>query len=307
VRPIAPISTDRSVRFEIADQAIAIGFWINAGLMVMKLLAGYFGHSEAVFADGLESGCDFAAMLSAMIALKIGRKPFDQEHPYGHGKAESIAAILVSLVILATGVGIFYRSIETILEAKSVEPQLIAVLTAASTIIIKEALCRYTLTVSRKLGSPAVDAIAKDHRKDALTSVATLIGVAGAYFGVGLMDPLAAGLTAFFIFYIGWKTFWGATDDLMDGQPSQGLIAAATAIIENVPGIEHIHEIRGRRTGQYLIIDLKLDMDPEMTVRQSHAIATQVKRLIFARFPNVGDVMVHINPHEEEHEDLIRL
>ena len=105
------IATDRSLRFGIADQAIAIGFWINAGLMVMKLLAGYFGHSEAVFADGLESACDFAAMLSAMIALKIGRKPFDQEHPYGHGKAESIAAILVSLIIFATGVGILYRSV----------------------------------------------------------------------------------------------------------------------------------------------------------------------------------------------------
>ena len=301
------ISTDRSTRFGIADQVVAIGFWINAGLMVMKLLAGYFGHSEAVFADGLESACDFAAMLSVMIALKIGRKPFDQEHPYGHGKAESIAAILVSLVILTTGVGILYRSITTILREDPVEPQLIAVLTAAATIIIKEALCRYTISASKKLGSPAVDAIAKDHRKDALTSVATLIGVAGAYFGVGLMDPLAAGLTAFFIFYIGGKTFRGATHDLMDGQPPQGLFADVTAAIDKVPGIEHIHEIRGRRSGQYLIIDLKLDMDPKMTVRQSHAVAAVVKRLIFARFPNVGDVMVHINPHEEEHEDLIRL
>jgi cation diffusion facilitator family transporter len=301
------ISTDRSTRFSIADQAIAIGFWINASLMVMKLLAGYFGHSEAVFADGLESACDFAAILSAMVALKIGRKPFDQEHPYGHGKAESIAAILVSLVIFSTGVGILYRSITTIMQEDSVEPQLIAVLTAAATIIIKEALCRYTLSVSKKLGSPAVDAIAKDHRKDALTSVATLIGVTGAYFGAGLMDPLAAGLTAFFIFYIAWKTFSSATHDLMDGQPPQELIADVTATIDKVPGIENIHEIRGRRTGQYLIIDLKLDMDPYMTVKQSHEIAVEVKRLIFKRFPNVGDVMVHINPHEDEHEDLIRL
>jgi cation diffusion facilitator family transporter len=191
------MSIDRSVRFGISDQAIAIGFWINACLMVMKLLAGYFGHSEAVFADGLESACDFAAMLSVMIALKIGCKPFDQEHPYGHGKAESIAAILVSLVIFATGVGILYRSIMTIMQGDSIEPQLIAVLTATATIVIKDALCRYTFSVSRKLGSPAVDAITKDHRKDSLTSAVTLIGVAGAYFGVGLMDPLAAGLTAF--------------------------------------------------------------------------------------------------------------
>jgi cation diffusion facilitator family transporter len=301
------ISLERSVRFGIADQIIAIGFWINACLMVVKLLAGYFGNSEAVFADGIESACDFVAILSAMIALKIGRKSYDREHPYGHGKAESIAAILVSLVIFATGCGILYKSIRTIVDGAYAEPQLIAVLAALATIIIKEMLYRYTSSVSRKLESPAVEAIANDHRKDALTSVATLIGVGGAYFGVVLMDPLAAGLTAIFIFYIAVTTFNNATRDLMDSQPPGELISEITAIAERVPGIEHIHGIRGRRSGQYLIIDLKLDMDPEMTVKRSHEIAVDVKRLIFERFPNVGDVMVHINPHEEEHEDLIRL
>jgi cation diffusion facilitator family transporter len=298
---------DRSVRFGLADRAIAIGFWINAFLMVLKLLAGYFGHSEAVFADGMESACDFVAILSAMIALKIGRKPFDKDHPYGHGKAESIAAIFVSLVIFATGGGILYKSIMTIVERNYVEPQMIAVLAALATIIIKEILYRYTQSVSRKLESPAVEAIARDHRKDALTSIATLIGVGGAYFGAALMDPLAAGLTAFFIFYIGGKTLHGATHDLMDGQPPPNLITSVKAIAERVHGIEHVHEIRGRRSGQYLIVDLKLDMDPDMTVKQSHAITVTVKRLIFEQFPNVGDVMVHVNPHEETHEDLIRL
>jgi len=298
---------DRSVRFGIADQIIAIGFWINACLMVVKLLAGHLGNSEAVFADGMESACDFVAILSAMIALKIGRKSYDNEHPYGHGKAESIAAILVSLVIFATGCGILYKSVRTIVDGDYAEPQLIAVLAALATIIIKETLYRYTSSVSRKLESPAVEAIAKDHRKDALTTVATLIGVGSAYFGVVLMDPLAAGLTAVFIFYIAGTTFHSATRDLMDSQPPGELISEITAIAERVPGIEHIHGIRGRRSGQYLIIDLKLDMDPEMTVKRSHEIAVDVKRLIFERFPNVGDVMVHINPHEEEHEDLIRL
>ena len=298
---------NRSIRFGMADRAIVIGFWINACLMMIKLLAGYFGKSEAVFADGLESACDFVAMLFAMIALKIGRKPLDSTHPYGHGKAESIAAIFVSLVIVATGLGILYTSITTIVARDYVEPQLIAVLAALVTIIVKEVLYRYTRSVAKKLDSPAVEAIAKDHRKDALTSIATLIGVTGAFVGAALMDPLAAGLTAFFIFYIGGKTFISATYDLMDGQPPTDLIAAVTAITEKVPGIEHVHQIRCRRSGQYLIVDLKLDMDPNMTVKQSHAITVEVKRLIFERFPNVGDVMVHVNPHEETHEDLIRL
>ena len=300
-------SMERYERFGMADRVIAIGFWINAILMVVKLLAGHFGHSEAVFADGMESAADFVAILASMVALKIGRKPLDDDHPYGHGKAESIAAILVSLIIFATGGGILYQAIITIMDKDYGEPQLIAVLAALATIVIKETLFRYTRHVSEKLQSPAVEAIAKDHRKDALTSVVTLIGVVGAYFGAGLMDHLAAGLTAFFIFHIGWETFRNATNDLMDGQPPKELITAVTAIAEGVPGVEHVHQIRSRRSGQYLIVDLKLDMDPEMTVKESHDITSKVKRLIFERFPNVGDVMIHINPHEEQHEDLIRL
>ena len=300
-------SMERYERFGMADRVIAVGFWINAILMVMKLLAGHFGHSEAVFADGMESAADFVAILASIIALKIGRKPFDDDHPYGHGKAESIAAILVSLVIFTTGGGILYKATMTIIERNYAEPQLIAVLAALATIVIKETLFRYTRRVSKKLGSPAVEAIARDHRKDALTSIATLIGVGGAYFGAALMDPLAAGLTALFIGHIGWQTFRNAANDLMDGQPPKELITAVTAIAAGVPRVEHVHEIRSRRSGQYLIVDLKLDMDPEMTVKESHRITSDVKRLIFERFPNVGDVMIHINPHEEEHEDLIRL
>lgn len=297
----------RTERFNRADRVIKIGFWINGLLMIMKLLAGHFGNSEAVFADGVESACDFVAILSTIIALNIGRKPFDEKHPYGHGKAESLSAILVSLVIFSTGAGILYKAVKTIMAGAYEEPQLIAVLAAFATIFIKEWLCRFSLKVGGSLGSPAVMAIAKDHRKDAVTSVATLIGVTGAFFGVKIMDPLAAGLTAFFIFHIGYETFRSAAHDLMDGQPPQELLNSISMLAEGVDGVEHVHEIKGRRSGQYMIVDLKLDMDPEMTVKQSHAIATEVKRLIFERFPNVGDVMIHINPHDEEHEDLIRL
>ncbi len=298
---------DRNERFGQADRVIAVGFYVNALLMVFKLLAGYFGKSEAVFADGVESACDFIAILSTMIALRIGRRPFDTDHRYGHGKAESIAAIVVSLVILATGAGILWNAARTIYHRTFAEPQLIAVLAAVSTIVIKESLFRYSRRISRRLGSPAVEAIARDHRKDALTSVATVIGVSSAYGGWVLMDPLAAGLTAFFIFHIAFETFRNAAHDLMDGQPSGELISEITVLAEGVTGVEHVHEIRGRRSGQFLIVDLKLDMDPMMTVKQSHDIAVTVKQLIFEKYPTIGDVMIHINPHDESHTDMIRL
>jgi cation diffusion facilitator family transporter len=255
----------------------------------------------------MESAADFIAILSSMIALRIGSQPYDEAHPYGHGKAESISAIVVSLVIFGTGGWILYRAVHTIIDGTYEVPGAVAVAAAFLTIITKEALYRYSITVGKRLGSPAILAAATDHRKDAITSVSTLIGVTGAFFGLTIMDPIAAGLTSLFIFHIGYETFMGAAHDLMDGRPADECIGDIAKLAEGVEGVEHVHEIRCRRSGQYLIVDLKLDMDPDMTVRRSHTIATEVKRRIFEGFPHVGDVMIHINPHEEEHEDLIRL
>lgn len=218
-----------------------------------------------------------------------------------------MAALLISLVICATGIWIFVDAVQTILRHDFKAPGWIAVAAAALTIIIKEWLYRFSSATGTLLESPSLLAIAQDHRKDAMTSIATLAGVAGAFLGWGIMDPLAAALTSFFILHIGWETFRGAAHDLMDGSVHGEYIQDVTKLAEAVEHVEHVHEIRARRSGQYIIIDLKLDMDPDMTVKQSHDVATEVKRRIFERFSNVGDVMIHINPHDEEHEDLIRL
>jgi len=298
----------RDERFSRADALIKLGFWINALLMVMKLSAGYYGRSEAVFADGVESAADFIAILTTMMALKVSRQRYDRDHPYGHGKAESLSAMLVALLIIATGGAILFKAVTVATSGRLPQPELIAVLAAIATVAIKEALFRYTDRVGGKLGSPAVTAIAKDHRKDALTSIATVIGVTGAFLGFPLLDPLAAGLTSIFIFHIGWETLRHAAHDLMDGQAPTELLTEISALAEGIDGVEHVHEIRGRRSGQYVIIDLKLEMDPDMTVKQSHNIATAVKKAVFTMHPMVGDVMIHINPHDDpDHEDLIRL
>lgn len=298
---------ERHERFGNAGRVIQMGFWVNACLMIMKLLAGYFGRSGAVFADGMESAADFIALGSSMIALRIGSRPFDESHPYGHGRAESIAAIIVSFVIFSTGAWILVRSVHAVIDGTYEVPAVIAVAAAFLTIITKEALYRYSITTGKKLDSPAILAVAKDHRKDAITSVSTLVGVTGAYFGLTVLDPIAAGITSLFIFHIGYETFMSAAHELMDGRPSEDYIEGVRKLAEGVAGVEHVHEIRCRKSGQYLIVDLKLDMNPEMTVRESHAIATEVKKLIFERYTNVGDVMIHVNPHEDDHQDLIRL
>ncbi len=297
----------RNERFDSAERIIKIGFWVNAVLMLFKLSAGYWGRSDAVFADGIESACDFVAIFATMVALKLGRQPFDEKHPYGHGRAESLSALLVSLVIFLTGGWILYDSVHAILVRDFKTPEIIAVVAAFVTILIKEWLCRFTRKTGQELDSPSLLAIAQDHRKDAVTSISTLVGVVGAYFGFGIMDPLAAGLTSLFILHVGYQTCRGAAHDLMDGNVPPNFIDKVTQLAESVERVEHVHDIRGRRSGQYMIVDLKLDMDPSMTVKESHDVAKKVKKLIFDGFPNVGDVMIHINPHDEEHEDLTRL
>jgi len=297
----------REERFAGAERVIRIAFWINAVLMIMKLSAGYFGGSEAVFADGVESACDFVALLFSLIAIRIGHQPRDGKHPYGHGRAESIAAIVVALIIILTGGVILAGAVMTVWKGRLVKPELVAIAAAAITIVVKEYLYRFSVRVGARLESPAVLAIAGDHRKDALTSIATLVGVAGAYFGVFILDPLAAGFTSLLIFRIGYQTFRGAAHDLMDGKPPEELISGIRGLAEGESGVEHVHDIRARRSGQYMIVDLKLDMDPEMTVKRSHDISLNVKKRIFAKYHNVGDVMIHINPHDERHRDMTRL
>jgi cation diffusion facilitator family transporter len=300
-------SNSRKRIFSIAGRAITVSLWATMILMIVKLLAGHFGHSDAVFADGLESATDLLATAAGMAALKIGSKPLDSDHPYGHGKAESIAAFFVALVILATGGGILYGAVITIAGGNYGKPEMIAVLAAVVTIAAKEALFRYTRRIARKTESPTLEAIAADHRKDAVTSIATLVGVGGAYWGIFLLDPIAAGVTSFFIFYIGWETLRSASNDLMDGRPPREIIAAITETAASVSGVERVNEIRVRRSGRNLIVDLKLDMDPQMSVQRSHAIGKQVRKLIFDRFPRVGDIMIHVHPSAEEHGETSRL
>ncbi|MCL2760641.1 MAG: cation diffusion facilitator family transporter [Desulfuromonadales bacterium] len=300
---------ERNLRFRDAEKIIQIGFWINAFLMVMKLLAGYFGNSQAVFADGIESGCDFIGILAAMIALRMGRKPYDKEHPYGHGRAESISAIVVSLIIFITGGVILYSAVIKIITKGYQRPELIAVAAAVITIIIKEWLYRFSAKRGKKLESPAVLAVAQDHRKDAITSIATLVGVTAAFFGIGIMDPIAAGITALFIFHIGWKIFKESSYDIMDGAPEDDTLQKISGVILEIHEVKKIAEIKGRRSGQYIIVDLKLEMDPEISVKKAHDISMVVKKRIFENFENVGDVMIHVDPYgrEEQNEKMSRL
>lgn len=298
----------RPERFALAERLVRLGLAANIALMLMKLAAGHFGRSEAVFADGVESACDLAISAASLLTLRVSRQPFDRRHPYGHGRVESIAALVVGCIIVATGVWILFAAAASVAEGHVARPTMVAVAAAALTIFAKESLARITSRQARKLGSPVLRALAHDHRKDAITSLFTLAGCGAAALGWLVLDPLMAGVTALLIGHVGVATFREAARELMDSALPDELLTAISAIAMETEGIEHVHEIRGRRSGQFVIVDLKLEMDPQMTVERSHELATLVKRRIFDAEPSVGDVMIHVNPHDDpRHEDLVRL
>lgn len=298
---------EREARFHLAERIINLSFWANALLMAVKFLAGYLGNSSAVLADGMESAADFIVILSTGLAIRIGKQPSDGTHPYGHGKAEGIAALFASLIITLSGIGLLAYVCMLVFSGEIERPHVAAVIVAALTISLKGYLTYLTQKIARKTGSPAIFALARDHKKDALTSVATLVGAGGAYLGWPYLDPLAAAFTSLFIFQLAWVTARHSTHDLMDGQPPRPFLEEVSSLSANVPGVHKVHEIRARKSGQFVIVDLKLEMDPNMTVKEAHDISDRVKKLIFERYDYVGDVMIHINPAEEPHEDLIRL
>jgi len=301
-------NVNRKDRFDLADHVILMGVALNVMLLLAKFGVGIWGHSAALRADGVESGCDLLISVAMLWAMRMSRKPFDPDHPYGHGKIESLAALLVGIGILATGLWIIGDSFHVIFMHKVETVHWAAPAVALVTVVSKMAAARYTRRRARLLGSPTLEALAQDHRKDALSSVATALGAGAAVCGWFYFDPAMAVLTALFILHMGMATFKRAFDELVDAALPASALNAIKRDAATIAGVEHVHEIRGRRSGQFLIIDLKLEIDSQLTVLTSHAIAERVKRLVFRNHPEVGDVMIHVNPHDDgAHRDLIRL
>lgn len=289
----------RKERFLIAERAARLGIWGNAGLVLIKLFAGIVGRSQAIIADAVNSSADVFTDLVTISSLKVAKKPVDIEHPYGHGKAESISALLVGAFIIGTGIFVFFSAIHSVIIRSYVKPELIALLAAFLTILVKEGMFRYVHIVGKKTNSPAIMAKACDHRSDVFASLAVLIGVSAAMVGHPIFDPIAACVVSFFIVRIGYHTTSNACRQLMDTLPEESILRGITLIAEKVGGVEHVHEVRARYAGQFLLIDIKIETDSEITVAEGHDIAGRVKRKIMENMDDVADVLVHVNPYME--------
>lgn len=279
------------------EVTIWLGLVANILLTVFKFVAGILGHSQAMLADAAESFSDMVAGIIVVISLRISGRPVDEGHPYGHGKAESLATAIVGFVIGLAGLGILYSTSVSVLAGGRSVPGVIALWGALVTIAAKEVMFRWFAYEAKKLHSTVLRASAADYRKDAITSLATLAGITGARLGYRFLDPLAAAVTSLFIIKIGFDVVRVAAEELMDAMPSSPTLAEITEVALHCSGVEHVYGVRARRVGRYVLIDLRIEVDPTLTVEAGHQIAKQVKNEITASADVVKEVLVHVNPH----------
>jgi cation diffusion facilitator family transporter len=278
-----------------------LGLLANAVLALAKLLAGIAGHSYALIADAIESGADVFSSVVVWGGLRIAAQPADEDHPYGHGKAEPLAAAVVGLLLLGAAVGI---AIEAVREIRTPHhapaPFTLAVLVAV--IIIKEVLFRFVIRVGAQVDSTAVVADAWHHRSDAITSAAAFIGISIAVVmgpGWEAADDWAALAAAGIIAYNGARIVRPAVHDLMDRAPSADLYRQVADAAATVVGVRAIEKLMVRKAGLGYYVDLHVQADPAMSLHDAHVLSGRVKSAIRRAVPTVLGVLIHMEPYEE--------
>lgn len=275
-----------------------VGICLNAVLAVVKIAAGVFGHAEALVADGVESLADMFSSLVVWRGIVVAAKPPDPKHPYGHGKAETVASAFVALMLLGAASWIAIRSAAEIVRPHQ-GPAPFTLIVLVFTIVSKELLFRYAMKQGERLESGLLEADAWHHRSDALTSVAAGIGITiGILGGPGYeaADDIAALLASGIIAWNGWSLFVRALDELMDAAPNQGLIDRIRTVASEVPRVELVQKCTVRRSGGHLWVDMHVHVDPEMSVREAHRIAHEIKDEVKRKLPSVWDVLIHLEP-----------
>jgi cation diffusion facilitator family transporter len=281
-------------------RAAQAGLWTNVGLVSLKLVAGLLGNSYALVADAIESSTDVFSSLIVWRGLEITGKPPDEDYPYGYGKADSIAAAIVALMLLAAAISVAILAVREILTPHHA-PAAFTLIVLGGVIIGKEFLFRRVLAIGHETGSTAVTADAWHHRSDALTSAAAFIGIAVALWGGPgweSADDWAALAAAIIIGANGIRLLRPAINDLMDRTPESDLLHAIAQAARSIPGVLEIEKLRVRKIGMGYFVDLHVQTEPTMILREAHILSGKVKGAIRTALPTVSDVLVHMEPFE---------
>ena len=286
-------------------QVTIIGGAVNMMLLLFKFVAGFVGHSAAMMADAIHSLSDFVTDGIVLLFVHISGKPQDKSHDYGHAKYETLAMTLIGVALLLVAVGIVYNGVVAISYWVSggqlTAPGMLALWAALLSIVMKEALYRYSMVKARQLHSQAVEANAWHHRSDALSSIGTAVGIGGAiFFGQrwAVLDPVASVIVGLFIVKVAVFLLRDGIGDLMEQSLPDEVEDEILQLAASVPGVAEPHELRTRRIGNHYAIELHIMMDGDMTLREAHNKADEVENLLRSHYGDQTHVAVHVEPEE---------
>ncbi len=275
-----------------------IGLAANVVLSIIKFLIGFFGNSQAVVADALHSFSDTSSDLVILFGVRYWTAPPDADHPYGHYRIESCVSVIIGLILILVACGIGYSGINALIHSHRTTLSPIVIIGPILSIVIKEILYRATYTIGVRINSSSLKANAWHHRTDALSSIPVLMAVTASLIDprLAFLDQVSAIIVSAFIIKVGLEILYTNINDLLDTSIPEAKIKAIQTMITRINGVKGVHQIRTRKLGNCIYIDLHLEVDGCMSVNQGHEIAETVKQTLIASSPLIIDVMVHIEP-----------
>ncbi len=273
---------------------------MNAALTVFKLLAGIFGKSYALISDAIHSASDVFSTIIVLIGIKVSAKKADKNHQFGHERFECVAAILLAAVLFATGVGIGYSGIDNIITGayNNFEvPHIIALVAAAVSIVVKEAMFWYTYVAAKRVNSSALKADAWHHRSDSLSSIGSLVGVIGGLCGVKILDSIACIVICLFILKAAVDIFIDAIKKMTDEACDEKTQTEIKEFIESCKGVRRVDNLLTRKFGNRIYVIVEIACDAELSLTEAHNIAEEVHEGIEQQFTAVKHITVHVNPY----------
>jgi len=293
----------RDARYRETAKVTIVGAVLDLVLGIAKLVAGYFANSQALLADGIHSLSDLVTDGMVLYAARHSNAGPDEEHPYGHGRFETIATVGLAVALMLVASGIAYGAVQRLFEPGQLpHPGVWALIVAVLSIAGKEWIYHYTMRVAKRQRSDMLRANAWHSRTDAFSSVIVLIGVAGTMAGFSYLDALAAIGVALIIAHIGWSLGWDALKELVDTAVDQQLVEKLREHVLDVDGVSGLHLLRTRHAGGQVLVDLHIVIDAGISISEGHHISEMVRSRLLEEFEGVTDVTVHIDPEDDEYE-----
>ena len=297
--------TDRKSADEAAKRVTLLGALANLILTIAKAVVGMVANSAALIADAVHSAADLISDFVVWVAIIFGSREADENHPYGHRRFETMATLLVSILIIASAIVILRESILRLDAQQMTSPTALALVVATASILVKEILYRITIKVGRKHHLPLVNANAHHHRSDALSSVAAFIGIAGSLQGITMLDLLAAIVVGLMLFRVGFKLGWDAILEISDIGVDNETLEVIQELIVNESDVVALHLLKTRHVGGEVLCEVHIQVPPRITVTAGHQIAERVRLAIIQGVPRVSEVTVHVDPEDDEDGTVI--